>query len=98
MACHFGAFEKLPTQSVNGLSNNKYDVPFYKYVGAHVNGSMISSSAIAFRLLFALSEQMDDRQQQNIRSILDFIGYDHKISLSYSLVMKSKKDGAHVCG
>ena len=36
---------------------------------------------------------MDDRQRQNICSILDYIGYDHRISLSYSLVMKSKKCG-----
>lgn len=94
VACHFGAFDKLPTQKVNGSAQTRYDVPYYKYVGAHVNGSMISSSAIAFRLLFALNEQMDKRQRQNICSILDFIGYDHKISLSYSLVMRSKKDGA----
>lgn len=93
VACHFGAFDKLPTQTVNGSSLTRYDVPCYKYVGAHVNGSMISSSAIAFRLLFALNEKMDDRQRSNIRSILDFIGYDHKISLSYSLVLKAKKDG-----
>lgn len=94
VACHFGAFDKLPTQKVNGSAQTRYDVPYYKYVGAHVNGSMISSSAIAFRLLFALNEQMDKLQRQNICSILDFIGYDHKISLSYSLVMRSKKDGA----
>lgn len=93
VACHFGAFDKLPTQKVNGSAQTKYDVPYYKYVGAHVNGSMISSSAIAFRLLFALNEQMDKRQRQNICSILDFIGYEHRISLSYSVVMKSKKDG-----
>jgi predicted ATPase len=93
VACHFGAFEKFPTQKVNGSLQTKYDVPYYKYVGAHVNGSMISSSAIAFRLLFALNQQMDDRQHQNICSILDFIGYDHRITLSYSLVNKSKKDG-----
>lgn len=62
-------------------------------MGAHVNGNLISSSAIAFRLLFTLNEQMDNRQRQNICSILDFIGYDHRISLSYSFVMKSKKDG-----
>lgn len=94
VACHFGAFDKLPTQKVNGSAQTRYDVPYYKYVGAHVNGSMISSSAIAFRLLFALNEQMDKRQRQNICSILDFIGYDHRISLSYSFVMRSKKDGA----
>ena len=93
VACHFGAFDKLPTQKVNGSAQTRYDVPYYKYVGAHVNGSMISSSAIAFRLLFALNEQMDKRQRQNICSILDFIGYDHRISLSYSLVMKSKRNG-----
>lgn len=93
VACHFGAFDKLPTQKVNGSAQTRYDVPYYKYVGAHVNGSMISSSAIAFRLLFALNEQMDDRQRHNIRSILDFIGYDHRISLSYTLVMKSPKNG-----
>lgn len=92
VACHFGAFEKFPTQKVNGSTQTKYDVPYYKYVGAHVNGNLISSSAIAFRLLFTLNEQMDNRQRQNICSILDFIGYDHKISLSYSLVMKSKKN------
>ncbi len=93
VACHFGAFDKFPTQKVNGSAQTRYDVPCYKYVGAHVNGSMISSSAIVFRLLFALNEQMDDRQRQNIRSILDFIGYDHRISLSYTFVMRSKKDG-----
>lgn len=93
VACHFGAFDKFPVQKVNGSSQTKYDVPCYKYVGAHVNGNMISSSAIAFRLLFALNESMDERQRQNIRSILDFIGYDHLISLQYSFVMKSKKDG-----
>lgn len=93
VACHFGAFDKFPTQKVNGSQHTKYDVPYYKYVGAHVNGSLISSSAIAFRLLFALNEQMDDKQRQSICSLLDFIGYDHKISLSYSLVHKSRKDG-----
>lgn len=94
VACHFGAFDKFPTQKVNGSAQTRYDVPYYKYVGAHVNGSMISSAAIAFRLLFALNEQMNDRQRQNICSILDFIGYDHRVSLSYSLVTKSKTDGA----
>ena len=94
VACHFGAFDKFPTQKVNGSAQTRYDMTCYKYVGAHVNGSIISSSAIAFRLLFALNEQMNDRQRQNICSILDFIGYDHKVSLSYTLVMKSKTDGA----
>ena len=94
VACHFGAFDKFPTQKVNGSLQTRYDVPYYKYIGAHVNGNMISSSAIAFRLLFALSEQMDDRQRRNICSILDLIGYDHRISLSYSFVLKSRKDGA----
>lgn len=94
VACHFGAFDKFPTQKVNGSTQTRYDVPCYKYVGAHVNGSMISSSAIAFRLLFTLNEQMNDWQRQNICSILDFIGYDHRVSLSYSLAMKSKTDGA----
>lgn len=94
VACHFGAFDKFPVQKVNGFAQTRYDIPQYKYVGAHVNGSMISSSAIAFRLLFVLNENMDERQIHNIQSILDFIGYDHKISLQYSFVMKSKKDGA----
>lgn len=91
VACHFGAFEKFPIQRVNGASLTRYDVPYYKYVGAHVNGSMISSSAIAFRLLFALNDNMDDNQRHNIASILDFIGYDHTISLQYSIVKRSKK-------
>lgn len=94
VACHFGAFDKFPTQKVNGAVQTRYDVPYYKYVGAHVNGSMISSSAIAFRLLFMLNEQLDERQRQNICSILDFIGYNHRISLSYSIVLKSTKFGA----
>ena len=94
VACHFGAFDKFPTQKVNGAVQTKYDVPYYKYVGAHVNGSMVSSSAIAFRLLFMLNEEMNERQRQNICSILDFIGYNHRISLSYSIVQKSTKFGA----
>lgn len=94
VACHFGAFDKFPFQSVNGSTQTRYDVPYYKYVGAHVNGSMISSSAIAFRLLFSLNEKLDERQRGNICSILDFIGYSHRMSLSYSLVLKAKKDGS----
>ena len=89
----FGAFDKFPVQKVNGSSQTRYDVPYYKYVGAHVNGNMISSSAIVFRLLFALNGQMDVRQRRNISALLDFIEYDHKISLSYSFVQKSKKNG-----
>lgn len=94
VACNFGAFDKFPVQKVNGSSQTRYEVPYYKYVGAHVNGNMISSSAIAFRLLFALKENMDDRQRQNLSSILDFIGYDHTITLNYSIVLKSKKNGS----
>ena len=94
VACNFGAFDKFPVQKVNGSSQTRYDVPYYKYVGAHVNGNMISSSAIAFRLLFALKENMDDRQRQNLSSILDFIGYDHTRTLNYSIVLKSKKNGS----
>ena len=93
VACCFGAFDKFPVQKVNGSSQTRYDVPYYKYVGAHVNGNMISSSAIVFRLLFALNGQMDVRQRRNISALLDFIEYDHKISLSYSFVQKSKKNG-----
>lgn len=94
VACNFGAFDKFPVQKVNGSSQTRYDVPYYKYVGAHVNGNMISSSAIAFRLLFALKENMDDRQRKNLSSILDFIGYDHTITLNYSIVLRSKKNGS----
>ena len=94
VACHFGAFDKFPNQTIDGAIKTKYDVPFYKYVGAHINGSMISSSAIAFRLLFALTEQMNSKLQKNICSILDFIKYDHIIALQYSLVLKSRKHGS----
>ena len=93
VACCFGAFDKFPVQKVNGSFQTRYDVPYYKYVGTHVNGNMISSSAIVFRMLFALNEQMDERQRRNISSLLDFIGYDHKVSLIYSLVLRSKKNG-----
>ncbi len=30
VACHFGAFDKFPIQTVNGFSQTKYDVPYYK--------------------------------------------------------------------
>ena len=94
VACHFGAFDKFPNQAVDGYSTTKYDIPHYKYVGAHINGNMISSSGIAFRLLFTLNENMDVKLRRNICSILDFIGYDHTISLQYSLVLKSRKNGS----
>ena len=93
VACNFGAFDKFPTQKISSsIQTTRYDVPYYKYVGAHVNGNIISSSAIAFRLLFTLSEQMNKRQRQNVLSTLDFIKYDHKVSLSYSLVMKVRRE------
>lgn len=94
VACHFGAFDKFPNQAVDGYSRTKYDIPLYKYVGAHINGNVISSSGIAFRLLFTLNENIDINLQKNICSILDFIGYDHTISLQYSLVLKSRKNGS----
>lgn len=90
VACHFGAFEKFHNQTLNGAVKTKYDVPYYKYVGAHINGNMISSSSIIFRLLFVLNKNWDNRQLKNICSILDLINYDHIISLQYS--MSAKKD------
>ena len=96
VACHFGAFDKFPIQKVNKSIQTRYDVPYYKYVGAHVNSSLISSSGIVFRMLFALSEKMNDKQRNNILSILDFVGYDHKISLSYSLVLKTRNYGTAI--
>jgi predicted ATPase len=93
VACHFGAFDKFPVQKVNGTPQTRYDVKCYKYVGAHVNGNMISSSAIIFRLLFALNENMSESQRRNICSILDVVGYDHRISLQYSFVIRSKAVG-----
>ena len=92
VACHFGAFDKLPITKVNGHSRTRYDLPYYNYVGAHVNGNMISSSAIAFRLLFALNGQMDDIQRQNICTILDLIGYDHVILMTYTFARRTKKE------
>ena len=91
VACHFGAFDKFHNQSIDGTRQTKYDVPYYKYVGAHVNGNIISSSSIIFRLLFTLSEQMHESQRKHICSVLDFIEYDHTISLDCSFVLKSKK-------
>ena len=94
VACHFGAFDKFPNQTIDGTIKTKAGDAFYKYVGAHINGNMISSSAIAFRLLFALTEQMSISLQKNICSILDFIKYDHTISLQYTLILKSRKNGS----
>lgn len=94
VACNFGTFDKFPVQSVSGYRVSRYDTPCYKYVGAHVSGSMVSSSAIIFRLLFSLNENMCDRQRDNVCAIMDFIGYDHKLSLKYSLVNKSQKQGS----
>ena len=37
---------------------------------------------------------MDNEQRKNICSILDFISYDHRISLAYTLVQKAPKGGA----
>lgn len=91
IACHYGAFEKFHNQSINGLGKTKYDVPYYKYVGAHINGNMISPSSIVFRLMFTISENMCEQKRKNICSILDFIQYNHTITLEYQLILKSKK-------
>lgn len=93
VACNFGIFDKLPVQSVGTAISSRYNVSYYKYVGAHVNGSLISSSAISFRLLFTLCEHMTESQISNVCSVLDFIGYNHVVSLRYSLIKKSRKSG-----
>lgn len=91
VASSYATFNKFPVQAVNGLKLSRYDTPRYKYVGAHASGSIISSSAIAFRLLFSLNESMNENQRNNVCSALDFIGYDHKITLLYSFKSISKK-------
>lgn len=92
VACHYGAFDKFPRPTINGAKASKYDIPIYKYVGAYVNGNVISTSSILFRLLFILTEEIE-KTRVNICSILDFINYETKITLQYSIVSKSKKNG-----
>ena len=93
VACHYGAFDKFPRQTINSSKISKYDISTYKYVGAYVNGNVISIPSILFRLLFTLTEHIDDNSRVNICSLLNFINYDTKISLQYSIVSKSNKYG-----
>lgn len=84
VACHFGAFNKFPTQTMTDDVKTKYDVDHYKYVGSYVNGNMISIPLIIFRLLFSLCNNLNENNSVCTKSVFEVIGYDARVLLTYN--------------
>ena len=85
IAATMGMFDKFPINSTNPLrKKTRYDVSYYKYVGPKANNNMYASKAnVMLQLLSALDTVRRKTQLSKVGDILEFVGYDPVIKLSY---------------
>lgn len=86
-----GMFDKFPIKkkpqkdkNTGIIKEDRYDVPFYKYVGPKVNNNMfMSKTNLMLQHLSGMNTIRHRRQLTKIAKLLDFIGYDAKLSIKY---------------
>ena len=85
IATTMGMFDKFPLKKRGGKIDEKdrYNVPFYKYVGPKVNSNMyMSKTNLMLQLLSSLNTIRHKRQLTQIAKVLEFIGYDTKFTIA----------------
>lgn len=90
IASTMGMFDKFPINSANPLRRKgRYDVPFYRYVGPKASNNMYASKTnVMLQMLSALESVKRRAQLSKVGDILEFIGYEPVIYLSY--IVKEK--------
>lgn len=82
VASCFGVFDKFPIKNTMSLSTNRYNVPFYTYVGARAANNTFSASSSLFHMLYNLLSLKKAETILKVRDILKYMGYDDRMRLT----------------
>ena len=82
VASCFGVFDKFPIKNTMSLSTNRYNVPFYTYVGARAANNTFSASSSLFHMLYNLLSLKKTETILKVRDILKYMGYEDRMRLT----------------
>ena len=87
VASCFGISDKFPIKNVLSSSSraNKYDVPFYTYVGARASSSIFSVANTLFQMLDTILNLEKTSTILRLKKVLQFIGYDARLTLRFKV-------------
>ena len=84
VASTMGMFDKFPINSKPSYSNGRYRSDFYRYVGPKASSNMFTSkSNVSLQQMSALPNLNSENQLEMLSIILQFIGYDPKITFRF---------------
>lgn len=87
VASCFGISDKFPIKNILSSSSraNKYDVPFYTYVGARASSNIFSVANTLFQMLDTILNLEKTATILKMKKVLQFIGYDAKLTLRFKV-------------
>lgn len=85
IASTMGMFDKFPINSQSSSKNGRYDQKFYHYVGPKANSNLFTSKANVLLQQFSALPSIKRRKQlEMLGVILDFIGYEQRITFKFN--------------
>lgn len=89
IASTMGMFDKFPINSKPTYNNGRYNSEFYRYVGPKASSNMFTSkSNVLLQQMSTLSDINSENQLEMLSVILQFIGYEPRLTFSFQ-----KRDG-----
>lgn len=87
VASCFGISDKFPIKNTLSASakKNKYDVPFYTYVGARASSNIFSSANTLFQMLDTVLKLRKVETILKLRDVFQFVGYEPRLQLKLKL-------------
>lgn len=87
VASTMSVFDKFPVTSTSNTARpNRYQVPYYKYVGPKATDNMfVSKTNSLLQTLVSLANINSHEQILRIKALFNFLGYSPSISIQYGL-------------
>lgn len=82
VASCFGVFDKFPIKNTMSSSTNRYNVPFYTYVGARASSNTFSVVSSIFQMLYYLLSLEKTETILRVRDLLTYMGYEDRLVLT----------------
>lgn len=92
VASCFGVFDKFPIKNTMSMSTNRYNVPFYTYIGARASSNIFSVVNSIFQMLYYVLSLKKTETILKVKDVLAYMGYDDKVILACTLY---KSDEIH---
>ncbi len=98
IASTMGMFDKFPL-STYSWKKGYYNVDFYRYVGPKANTNLYSTKTnLMFQMLGNLRDLKRKQQMTKVAEILNFIGYDSKITVKYKIKTTAEESSGNTKG